>query len=185
MDYFDLSNAQKRTIVTEISKPGTEAYILSFKSIFPLEDENYLKKALDTVIGPDLNLRIKRDEHMNFMQYYADENNKSFSYVDMSNKSEEEIEDFISSFSQEPFKELFDAPLYQFKLLKTEKESIVLGRTHHLIMDGSSISIFARNLENCVLALKKGEEYQTTSLSYQEYVKKEKEYLSSKYARED
>jgi amino acid adenylation domain-containing protein/thioester reductase-like protein len=185
MDYFDLSNAQKRTIVTEISKPGTEAYILSFKSIFPLEDENYLKKALDTVIGYNLNLRIKKDEHMNFMQYYADENSKSFSYMDMSNKSEEEIEDFISSFSQEPFKELFDAPLYQFKLLKTEKKSIVLGRVHHLIMDGSSISIFTKNLEDCLIALKKGEKYQTPQFSYNEYVKKEKEYLSSKDAKED
>ncbi|MDO9627331.1 MAG: hypothetical protein Q7I96_06890 [Methanobacteriaceae archaeon] len=51
MDYFDLSNAQKRTIITEISKPGNEAYILSFRSKFPLEDEKYVKKALNILMG--------------------------------------------------------------------------------------------------------------------------------------
>ncbi|MGB9977985.1 amino acid adenylation domain-containing protein [Methanobacterium sp.] len=185
IDCFDLSNAQKRTIITEISKPGNEAYILSFKSRFPLEDEKYVKNALSTVISGNIHLRMKQDEHMNFRQYYASEEDGLFSYVDMSYKSEEEINDFINEFAQEPFKEIFDAPLYQFTLLKTENESIVLGRTHHIIMDGSSVSIFAKNLEDCVLALKKGDEYQPSNISYEEYVKKEKEYLSSEQAKED
>jgi hypothetical protein len=68
---FDLSNAQKRTIITEISKPGNEAYILSFKSRFSLEDEKYVKEALGIVISGNIHLRIKQDEDMNFMQYYA------------------------------------------------------------------------------------------------------------------
>ena len=185
MECFDLSNAQKRTIITEISKPGNEAYILSFKSIFSLEDEKYVKKALNIIISGNLHLRIKQDENMNFMQYHAPEEDGLFSYVDMSDKSEAEINTFINRFAQEPFKELFDAPLYQFMLLKTEKESVVLGRTHHIIMDGSSVGIFAKKLEECVEALKEGKEYQPPNVSYEEYVKKEKEYLSSKQAKED
>ena len=185
MEYFDLSNAQKRTIITEISKPGNESYVLSFKSKFQLEDEKYVKEALKRVIGGNLHLRIKQDQNMNFMQYYAPEENGSFSYMDMSGKSEDEINDFIAEFARKPFKKLFGAPLYQFTLLKTKKESIVLGRTHHIIMDGSSVGIFAKNLENCVTALKKGEEYQPARVSYEEYVKKEKEYLLSEKARED
>ncbi len=185
MDCFDLSNAQKRTIITEISKPGNEAYILSFKSRFSLEDEGHLKKALGILISGNLHLRMKKDENMNFRQYYASEEDGLFSYVDMSDKSEDEINAFIDEFVQEPFKEIFDAPLYQFTLLKTEKELAVLGRTHHIIMDGSSVSIFAKNLKDCVLALKKGEEYQPSNVSYEEYVKKEKEYLSSEQAKED
>ncbi len=185
MDCFDLSNAQKRTIITEISKPGNEAYILSFKSIFSLEDEDYVKKALGIIISGNLHLRMKQDEDMNFKQYYAPEEDGLFSYVDLSNKSEDEINAFINEFAQEPFKELFDTPLYQFTLLKTKKESVVLGRTHHIIMDGSSVGIFTKNLEDCVLALKKGEEYQPANVSYEEYVKKEKEYLSSEQAKKD
>ena len=184
MDYFDLSNAQKRTIITEISKPGNEAYILSFRSKFPLEDEKYVKKALNILMGGNLQLRIKKDEDMNFMQYFDDEV-ESFSYQDMSNKSEDEINNYVISFSQESFKKIFDVPLYQFELLKTGKELMVLGRIHHIIMDGSSVSIFAKNLKDCIITLKKGEEYQETSISYKEYVKKEKEYLSSKKAKED
>jgi amino acid adenylation domain-containing protein/thioester reductase-like protein len=185
MDCFDLSNAQKRTIITEISKPGNEAYILSFKSKFSLEDEGHVKKALRILISGNLHLRMKKDENMNFRQYYAPEEDGLFSYEDMSDKSEDEINAFIDEFAQEPFKEIFDTPLYQFTLLKTKKEFIVLGRTHHIIMDGSSVGIFTKNLENCVMALKKGEEYQPSNVSYQEYVKKENEYLSSKQAKED
>ncbi|BDZ69586.1 non-ribosomal peptide synthetase [Methanobacterium petrolearium] len=184
MDGFELSNAQKRTIITEISKPGTEIYILSFKSKFPLKDEKYVKQALNMLIAGNLQLRIRKDEDMNFIQYYADEPG-SFSYLDMSHKSEDEINDYINLFSVKPFTEIFDTPLYNFTLLKTPKEFIVLGRVHHIIMDGSSVSIFARNLENCVYALKKGEEYQVPQLSYQGYVEKEKEYLLSGEAKED
>ena len=184
MDYFDLSNAQKRTIITEINKPGNEAYIISFKSKFPLEDEEYVKKALNTLIGGNLRLRIKQNEDMNFMQYFADENS-SFSYIDMSYKSEDEINDYITSFSLELFKEIFDAPLYHFTLLKTQNESIVLGRVHHILMDGSSMGIFAKNLQDCVIALKKGEKYHPPSVSYQVYVNKEKDYLKSSEAQID
>ena len=73
MDCFDLSNAQKRTIITEISNHGNEAYIISFKSNFPLEDEEHVKKALSILISGNLQLRMRKDENMNFSQYYADE----------------------------------------------------------------------------------------------------------------
>lgn len=185
MDCFSLSNSQKRTIITEINNPGTETYILSFKSTFPVEDEEYLKNALCKLISGNLLLRMKKDEHMNFMQYYAPEDDTSFSYVDMQGKSEDEVEDFIWKFSKKPFKDIFDAPLYHFTLLKTDDSSIVLGRVHHIVMDGSSVGIFAKNLEDCVNALKKGEKCPVSHVSYENYVVKEKEYLSSEEAVED
>ncbi|MCK9150623.1 non-ribosomal peptide synthetase [Methanobacterium alcaliphilum] len=184
MDYFDLSNAQKRTIITEISKPGNEAYILSFKLEFPLKDEKYVKKALDIAIDGNIQLRIKKDESMNFMQYYADEKS-SCSVIDLSENNNNEINDFIVSFSKKPFKKIFDVPLFEFKLLKTKKEIIVLGRTHHIIMDGTSVNIFAKELKNCILALKKGETYQYPYNPYEDYVEKEKEYISSEKAKND
>lgn len=184
MGCFDLSNAQKRTIITEINNPGNEAYILSFQSKFPLEDEEYVKKALNILIDGNLLLQIKKDLHMNFMQYHA-ERVDSFSCLDMQDESDDDINAFIQDFSLKPFKEIFDAPLYQFTILKTKKESIVLGRVHHIIMDGSSISIFAKNLEKGIRALKEGEEFQPPKISYQKYVENEKEYLLSKESEED
>jgi len=183
MNCFDLSNPQKRTIVTEISKPGTGIFTVSFKTKFPLEDEEYIKKALKIVIRGNLNLRIKKDENMNFMQYYS-EDKAEFSYVDMSKNNIGEIENFINKRSQEPF-EIFDAPLYKFTLITTCKECIVLASLHHIIMDGTSINILTKNLKNCILALKKGEEFHQPNISYEEYVKKEREYLSSVNAIED
>lgn len=184
MELFDLSNAQKRTIITEISKPGNEAYILSFKSKFPSEDLEYVKEALSILINGNLLLCIKKDEDMNFSQYYSDAGG-SFSFQNMEGKSDDEINNFILEFSQEPFNEIFNTPLYQFKLLKTDRESIVLGRVHHIILDGTSVAIFARTLKECVLALKNGEEYQFKTTSYEEYVKIEKEYLSGEAAQKD
>lgn len=55
---FDLSNAQKRTIVTEVGESGNDSYVLSFKSKFPFGDEKYVKKALNKVINGNLNLKI-------------------------------------------------------------------------------------------------------------------------------
>ncbi|MDO5836426.1 MAG: amino acid adenylation domain-containing protein [Methanobacterium sp.] len=92
---------------------------------------------------------------------------------------------YIHEFSLETFKEIFDSPLYEFQLLKTREELMVLGRVHHLIMDGTSLSILARELEDTIETLKKGEEYHFKPVSYREYVEKEKEYLSSKEARQD
>lgn len=184
MNYFNLSNAQKRTIITEISRPGNESYILSFQSKFPLEDENYVKKALNLIMVGNLQLRIKKNEDMSFSQYYSSEKS-SFSQIDLSKMNEDEINDFIISFSKKPFKNLFDSPLYEFILIKTEKEIIVLGRTHHIIMDGSSVNIFANELKNCVDSLKEGKEYQLSPNSYEDYVKKEMEYLSSEEAIKD
>ena len=183
MNCFDLSNPQKRTIVTEISKPGTGIFIVSFKSRFPLEDEEYIKKALEIVISGNLNLRIKKDKNMNFMQYYSDDKGE-FAFMDMSQDSIDEIENFIAKRTQEPF-EIFDKPLYKFTLLKTCEEFIVLGSLHHIIMDGTSINILTKNLKNCILSLKNGEEFHLPDISYYEYVKKEKEYLSSENAEED
>lgn len=210
MKYFDLSNAQKRTIITEISNPGNEAYIISFKAKFQLEDEKYVKKALSLLISENLFLRIKKDENMNFMQYYAegegslfeDDNESSlleedkgdplftddkgsFSIVDMDGKDEDEINSYIHKFSIKTFEEIFDAPLYDFRILKTGTELTVLGRVHHLIMDGTSLSILVKELRKCVDTLKKGDECHFSPVSYQKYVAKEKKYLSSAEARED
>ncbi|WP_414469030.1 amino acid adenylation domain-containing protein [Methanobacterium sp. ACI-7] len=184
MDCFDLSNAQKRTIITEISNPGNEAYIVSFKIRFPLEDEKFVKKALPNVMSRNLHLRIKKDEDMNFMQYYDSEKN-SFLYLDIQGKSDAEVNEFMTEFSKKPFKDIFDTQLYQFMLIKTDAESIVLGRAHHIIMDGTSVNIFTKNLQDCVNAFKKGIEYSVSNISYEEFVKKEKEYLLSDEAKED
>jgi len=226
VDCFDLSNAQKRTIITEISNHGNEAYIISFKSNFPLEDEEHVKKALSILISGNLQLRMRKDENMNFSQYYADEEgsvttaekgensphssdemdentedknredgntgdknkedeNTVFSIIDLTGEVEDEINQYIHEFSLKTFKEIFDSPLYEFQLLKTREELIVLGRVHHLIMDGTSLSILARELEDCIETLKKGKEYQFKPVSYREYVEKEKEYLSSGEAQQD
>ena len=201
MECFDLSNAQKRTIITEISNPGNEAYIISFKSRYPLEDEEYMKKALSILTREGIQLRIKKDENMNFSQYYADEGSVTterknippgeqdettpFTTIDLADKDEEEIGRYIYEFSRKPFKEIFDTPLYQFQLLKTREELLVLGRVHHLVMDGTSLSILARELKNCVETLKNGGEYHYKGVPYREYVEREKEYLSSEEARED
>jgi amino acid adenylation domain-containing protein/thioester reductase-like protein len=184
VDCFDLSNAQKRTIITEINNPGNEAYIISFKLKFPLEDMIPVKKALSTIISGNLLLRMREDENLNFMQYYAPEEG-SFSTMDMTRKDDDEINHYIHEFSLKTFNEIFDVPLYEFQLLKTREELVVLGRVHHLIMDGTSLSLLARKLDDCVEALKNGEEFHFSQVSYQNYVEKEKEYLSSEEAQED
>jgi|GEM_PF-6690066 Non-ribosomal peptide synthetase modules and related proteins len=124
------------------------------------------------------------DENDSLSTGDADDND-SFTTVNMDGKSEDEVNHYIHEFSLNPFKEIFDSPLYEFQLLRTANELLVLGRVHHLIMDGTSLSILAKKLEDCVQTLKKGEEYQFIPVSYQEYVEKEKEYLSSGEAQRD
>ena len=114
MKYFELSNAQKRTIITEISNPGNEAYIIPFKAKFQLEDEQHVKKGLSLLISENLFLRIKKDENINFMQYYIEgecsslddnegdclstDDKGSFSIVELYGKDEDEINIISTNF---------------------------------------------------------------------------------------
>lgn len=121
---------------------------------------------------------------MEFSQYFSqlDPNidNQLFYYYDMSIEKEDEIKEFIYQFTKTGFDEIFDSPLYRFVVLKTRKNIIVLGNVHHILMDGTSINIFIKNLKNYVNKLKNNQPYEITPLSYEKYVKKEEKYLSTK-----
>lgn len=189
MQFFNLSNAQKRTIVTEIGESGNDSYVLSFKYKFPVEDEKYVKIALSDIIRKKFNLRIKKDNQMEFSQYFSQLDpkidNQLFYYYDMSIEKEDEIKEFIYQFTKTGFDEIFDSPLYRFVVLKTRKNIIVLGNVHHILMDGTSINIFIKNLKSYVNNLKNNQSYEITSPSYEKYVKKEEKYLSTKKSKED
>ncbi|WP_225369517.1 hypothetical protein [Methanobrevibacter arboriphilus] len=61
---------KKRTIVTEIGESGNDSYVLSFKYEFPIEDEKYVKIALSDIIRKKLNLKIKKDNQMEFFSIF-------------------------------------------------------------------------------------------------------------------
>ena len=186
MEYFDLSNAQKRLLVTELNTPGNDEYIVPFKCNFKLEDLEYVKRSLNIVVNRNFNLRIAQDSDMNYVQYYNNSGkNNIFSYRDMSLETDSTVNDLIEDFTTQKYNEILDVPLYRFLLIKTGKECVVVGNPHHLLMDGKSIDIFAGELKNCISCLKNGEEYLPLKLLYQDYVEMEKEYLSSNKARED
>lgn len=185
MDCFDLSNAQKRLIVTELNTPGTDAYIVPFKCIFEIEDEKYVKKALNIVVSGNFNLRITTDLDLNYVQYYAPTERDVFSYFDMSDKNKSEINDLIHTFVSQVYNEILDTPLYRFAIIKTSRKCIVLGNVHHILMDGTAVDIFVRELKNCISCLKEGKTYPKFKSSYHKFVELEKEYLSSNEAKKD
>lgn len=156
MEYFDLSNAQKRLIVTELNTPGNDEYIVPFKCNFKLEDLKYIKRALNIIIKNNFNLQITQDSDMNYVQYYNNSvENNIFSYYDMSHETDIEINNLIEDFTTQKYNQILNVPLYRFLLIKTVKECFVIGNPHHLLMDGKSIDIFVKELNNCISCLKK------------------------------
>ncbi|MDD4627507.1 MAG: hypothetical protein PHP87_10590, partial [Syntrophomonas sp.] len=72
MKTFKLSNAQARILTTELSNPGTTAYIVPISVSFAARDEAYIMDAIKAVLSGNINIRFTRDDNLDVVQYIAE-----------------------------------------------------------------------------------------------------------------
>ena len=182
MDLFELSSSQKMLLFSEINNPHNDSFYLKFRKDYDLEDFEYVKLAIEYICGNYLNLQIKHDDSGDFKQYYAD----SDVSVDEFDVLEENLDEFIKDYLDNPFEDIFDSPLYKWAVLKTDSECVLIGVVQHILLDGTSLySIVPQEIEKFIRSCKNNEEYIPIDYSYETYVNAEKDYLESDEAKQD
>ena len=187
MKLFDLSNAQKMLLFSNIENPNNTSFNLNFKREYNIDDIDYLKKAVNFIANNYLNLQIKNIENGEFKQYYVnnDDNFDRFEYFKLT--KDDDLEEIINDFLDKPFNPFFDTPLYRLAIIENGDSLMLIGSIHHTIADGTSVfTILPREIDKIIYSLKNKTDYEKiNNISYEIYVNREKEYLKSNEALDD
>ena len=180
---ISLSPAQIRILLAELGHPGTRAYHIYGRIHYSPGEAEWVKKALPYVFQGNFSLRVTQSGTEGYVQYASDE---PVAVTEMDVKDAEDVEGVISEKKKEGLPRLFDAPLYRIFLMHTESETVLFVIFHHLISDGTTIQkVLPRTLRKVMDELKAGEEPQGCRLTYDSYIRRLNEYLSSEEAEED
>ncbi|WP_405289695.1 amino acid adenylation domain-containing protein [Methanobrevibacter sp.] len=182
MDLFNLSSAQKMLLFSEIENHQNDSFYLAFRKNHDFDDFENVKLAIEGISKEYLNLQIKYDENGEFKQYFVDNDVT----VDSFDVSDENVNEFIKDYLNNPFEDVFDSPLYKWAVLKTNDSTVLIGVVQHILLDGTSLySILPREIDRYIYCIKNNEEYIPIDYSYETYVNDELDYLNSNDAKDD
>lgn len=148
-----------------------------------------LQQALRHVVTRNAGLRTTFSSDGKTAQVMAAANHE-FRFVDLSQKSQSDSataqEDLIREEGHKPF-DLENGPLLRCVLQKISNTNHKLTFTaHHIIMDGWSLAVFARDLGKCYDALLQGVKVDLPPANqYEDYSKKMEEYFASEDGQAD
>ena len=183
MGNFNLSSSQKMLLFSEINNPHNDSFYLKFRKDYLKSDFEHVKKAIETLSKEYLTLQIRYAADGAFKQNYAESDDVN---VETFEVAKNDLEEFIKDYLENPFDEIFDAPLYKWAVLETENSTVLIGVVQHILLDGTSLfSIIPKEIEKYIEYAKNNEEYVPIDYSYETYVEKELEYLKSHEANDD
>ncbi len=147
--------AQEEKLPLILSQKGMLDYEVNYSDslvdnipiLFTLQsniDEEKLFQALKKVIEshPALRTVIEKDRKQGYVQYQKQHIDDAISVEAMSEKELSAIvENFGKIFS------LDGSPLFRCRIIRTEKQLVILFECHHAIIDGHSLHIFASELQ--------------------------------------
>lgn len=113
-----------------------------------------LQKAFSIFISTNSAFWTKVDEHSHI--YFEEINDYHMEEYDMTGKDKEDIDRTISEWISEPFN-IYDEYLFDFRLLILDNRVIIFEKFHHLIADGYSIALCAREQERIYIELENGQ----------------------------
>ncbi|MEA5026074.1 MAG: amino acid adenylation domain-containing protein [Erysipelotrichaceae bacterium] len=178
---FPLTISQKNIFSQEIVFPNTPINnICTTLNITGRIDFGLLETVLNTILRQDESLRIRftaDDEHQ---QYVSPFRYQQLAIFDFTQTSQEGIDQWTQIISKE-IMPLYDSPLYQFCLFKTEeRHGGILLKTHHLISDGYTQVLLCNRIAELYLKLindKQPDELIT--FPYLNHLTNEQKYLNS------
>ena len=124
MNLFNLSSAQRMILFSEVNNPNNDSFYLNIRKDYDLKDFDYVKSAITAICQCYLNLQIKYDENGDFKQYYAEGKDVN---VETFEVNDENIDEFIKEYLNQPFGDIFDSPLYRWAVLKTDSSTVLVG----------------------------------------------------------
>lgn len=182
--YYNLTHPQKR--IWYIDKVNLNSPLHNIGGCLKINESinvDKMKETLNIIIKINEGLRLRfteKDEQP--VQYAHGFEKENIDFLDFSSYKMPRVE--FQKWSESLFKRNFkleDNRLYYFAIYKiSEKEYGVLLDIHHIIADGWSISLIQKQVCEIYSKLGKNEEiYLDEYYSYVDFIKEEKEYLSS------
>ncbi len=143
-DKYPLTQTQMGIYVECIMNPDSVFYNLP--GVFALDkftDVTKLRESVKKVINSHSSVKccIKSDSSGNIFMYPDDEREVN---IDILTGSEEEYQQYFSSFAK-PF-DLHNGPLFRISIFETDEHIYLIIDFHHIISDGTSIAVFAEEL---------------------------------------
>ncbi len=143
-DKYPLTQTQMGIYVECIMNP--ESVFYNLPGSFALDKSTNVTKLCDSikkVINAHSSVKccIKSDNGGNIFMYPNDEREVN---IDVLSGTEEEYEVFFKSFAK-PF-DLQNGPLYRISVFVTDEHTYLVTDFHHIISDGTSIAVFADEL---------------------------------------
>lgn len=163
---------------------NTIAGLFNIKSKF---DEKICNEIMNNLVKYNDSVRIKIYESNNSVyQIIDDYSYEEIEYIDMSGKTEEEIELYFKNMVNIPFKFL-NNKLYEFKIIRYNEDSgCILVKLHHIISDAWTLGQVANQLVKMYNNALNNIEEECNVPSYLDFVASENEYiLSEKYIKDE
>ncbi|MCB8977443.1 MAG: amino acid adenylation domain-containing protein [Ardenticatenaceae bacterium] len=147
-----LSFAQQRLWFLDQMEPGSTVYNMpaAFRLVGPL-DQEALQQSLAQLMARHASLRTQFVQHGDQpMQLVQPDVTVPFTLVDLSGiavaERETRLREVVNEVAERPF-DLSHGPLFQVTLIQTaDREHVLLLNCHHIISDGWSLSVLARDL---------------------------------------
>ncbi|MBR5428654.1 MAG: hypothetical protein IK118_09925 [Clostridia bacterium] len=188
-NYFRLSSDQEALYAYVLGAPRA---LLNMPTRVDFEepiDEAKAFEAIKLTVKrlPFCTLRLHEYEENKFKQYYSDEEPQGFEIVDMTDKSDEEIDEYLADLAREPLPNNYnDVQLYDAKLIRRSGGlHILYFNGYHMIMDSvgliSVIAYFFKVYE----ALVDGTELPAPGPGPEKHIEKSWQYFDSKRCQED
>lgn len=184
-EVYELTNPQKSIWYTEQYYKGTAINnICGSVLIEQYVNLDLLNNAINKFIenNDSFKIRLKLIDG-NVYQYFSDNEFYKFEKIDLKNQSE--IEKYAVQMVKQPF-EIIDSKLFEFKLFKLSNSfGGFIVNAHHLISDAATFSFIATEVTSYYSMLQKNETIPKKEYSYVDYIKSEKDYLTSNRFEKD
>lgn len=179
-DFYELTNPQKSIWYTEEVFKGTPIANITATVIIPQKvDFKLLEKAINILVERAdsfrLKITLKNDKTCQYVENYSE-----FPLEIINVTSEEDLQKKAREIADTPF-EVFDSFLFDFRLVKfPDNHGGFIIRMNHLISDAWSGVFDASEIVRIYTALLTNEDISNIIYpSYTDYIKSEKEYMTS------
>ena len=187
--YFRLSSDQ---VALYIYVYGAPRALLNMPTRVDFEEAIDEEKALEAMKLtvkrlPFCTIRLNEYEPDKFRQYYSDEEPTGFELVDMSDKTAEEIDEYLADLARSPLpKNYNDVQLYDVKLIRRpDGFDTLYFNGYHMIMDSVGLITVITYFFKVYKALVDGTELPAPGPGPEKHIEKSWQYMESKRWKED
>jgi hypothetical protein len=176
-----LTDAQRRIWYTESFFTHTGVSNLVAKTKLKDWDHSLLEQSIEIFVThfEMMRVRLLSQEGKEPVQYISKESSVKLPIVDISVYKAEQVKDWFQNQAKVPFS-LYDSCLYDFQVVKWEKDVFLFMRCHHILFDGISGNLIVKKIQEIYEGLQQGISLDLGNpYKFNQYHRSAEEYLAS------